>query len=151
MVQESSTCINDQRNLLLFGNSNKYHQVHTSGFVHFLSGHHGGHCGVCPVVDDQILKHQEEMTNGVRAQLMIGGADGSRECRLRTAVSVRQLVEVCTQDEPGALPGKGKHTGYIGWEHSLGKGNTQDVQVRSTPRERETHRLYRFGALPGKG
>ena len=29
----------------------------------------------------------------------------------------------------GAFLGKEKHTGYTGWEHSLGKGNTWDLQV----------------------
>ena len=82
--------------------------LHTSVFVHFLSSHHGGHCGVCPVVDDQILKHQEEVTDGVCAQLVIGGADGGRECSLRAAFVVRQLVEVSAKNEPGAFPGKGK-------------------------------------------
>ena len=63
---------------------------------------------MCPVVDDQILKHQEEVPDGVCAQLVIGGTDGGRERPLRAAFVVRQLVEVSAENKPGALPGKGE-------------------------------------------
>ena len=77
----------------------------TSVFVHLLSSHHGSHRRVRPVVDDQILKYQEQMVDRVCTQLMIGGADGGRECHLRAAFIFRQLVEGGSKDETGTLPG----------------------------------------------